>query len=83
MKKVLTLVAVVALAASFTACKKDHTCTCTESGVEIKTTVNSKKSVAMAMCEEEGYEIVKVEVGGVDVTSAATSGTSTNNCVLD
>jgi hypothetical protein len=29
MKKVLSLVAVVALAASFTACKKDWTCSCT------------------------------------------------------
>ena len=28
MKKVLTIVAVVAFAASFTACKKDRTCVC-------------------------------------------------------
>ena len=29
MKKVLTILAIAAIAVSFTACKKDYTCTCT------------------------------------------------------
>lgn len=53
MKKVFTLVAVIALAASFTACKKERTCSCDGFDYEI----TSKKSVAKALCEGEGVEI--------------------------
>ena len=32
MKKVLTVLAIAAFAVSFTACKKEYTCTCTDFG---------------------------------------------------
>ena len=64
MKKLVLLGAVATL--GLTACKKDHVCTC-DYGVEVKTTVNAKKSVALAMCEAEGYEVVKVEVDGEEI----------------
>lgn len=66
MKKVLSLVAVVALAASFTACKKDYTCDCTYTWSDGSTTdysyelLKSKKKDAEAWCDSynsySGYE---------------------------
>ena len=55
MKKVLSLVAVVAFAASFTACKKDHTCSCTgtDGASDFSVTyVKSKKSDAQGWCDD-------------------------------
>jgi hypothetical protein len=69
MKKVLTFVAVIALAASFTACKKDYTCECTYTydvaGTSTTTDTSYemngyKKKDATAACDlsnsYEGYE---------------------------
>ena len=51
MKKVI-FIAVVAVA-SLASCKKDHTCTCTDSGSSVPTVVtytDSKKSDARSQC---------------------------------
>lgn len=66
MKKVLSLVAVVALAASFTACKKDYTCDCVYTWSDGTTTdysyelLKSKKGDAEDWCDSynaySGYE---------------------------
>lgn len=69
MKKVLSLVAVVAIAASFTACKKDYTCACTYTYTVGSTDytydysydlLKSKKKDAEAWCDSynayDGYE---------------------------
>lgn len=75
MKKVLSFVAVVALAASFTACKKDYTCTCTATAAGITTTSSAtaklSKKDAEAWCGDQSSE----------TTVAGT--TSTTTCSLD
>lgn len=51
MKRIFSFLALVALLASFTSCKKDHTCTCTIAGVAESTTLESQsKSDAEAAC---------------------------------
>lgn len=85
MKKLLFLFAVATL--GLTACKKDHTCTCTYdygtgTDVVVASTVNSKKAVALALCEDEGYEVISVTVDGtaVDLTD---DDSDPNTCTLD
>ena len=50
MKKVLTIAAVVALTASFTSCRKDYTCDCSDDWYDTELP-NYKKSEAEAACE--------------------------------
>lgn len=60
MKKVLAIIAIVAFAASFSACKKDYTCTCTVGGLSIPITYTKvKKSYAEDNCSslESAYKI--------------------------
>lgn len=64
------------------ACKKDHVCTCDYDGISVETTINSKKSVAKAFCEDEGYEIVEVKVDGETVDMDDDSSDDTK-CTLD
>lgn len=78
MKKLVLIGAVAVLGLS--SCKKDHTCTCTVGEVDVETTINSKKSVALAYCEQEGYEIVEVKVGGEKVDFEEDNDTK---CTLD
>ena len=57
MKKVLTILAIAAFATSFTACKKDYTCTCTHDllGASTATTYEyekAKKDVAEQACSD-------------------------------
>jgi hypothetical protein len=56
MKKVLLFVAVVA-ATSFASCKKDRTCTCTDStgGSSVVTYTGAKKGDARAACLSKSY----------------------------
>ena len=55
MKKFIAIVAVVAFAASFTACKKDYKCTCTSNCFgftsSASATAHLKKSDAKTWCE--------------------------------
>ena len=80
MKKLVLLGAVATL--GLTACKKDHTCTC-DYGVDVETTINSKKSVALALCEAEGYEVVEVKVDGEVVDMDDDSSDDDVKCTLD
>lgn len=71
MKKVLTVLTIVAVASVFTACKKEYTCECTtkSGGIVISTvshTEKLKKSEAEEWCDE--YKV--------------TSGTLTTTCKL-
>lgn len=51
MKKIFSLLAVVAILASFTSCKKDYTCTCTIAGVDTATPLDDQsKSDAEDAC---------------------------------
>ncbi len=51
MKKIFSLLAVVAILTAFTSCKKDYTCTCTTLGIESSTTIEDKsKSEAEDIC---------------------------------
>lgn len=65
------------------ACKKDHVCTCDYDGVSVETTMNSKKSVALAFCEDEGYEIVEVKVDGEVVDLGDDDSSDDVKCTLD
>lgn len=52
MKKILSIAMVVALVASFAACKKDHTCSCTVSSVTTKTPLGkTTKKKAKEACD--------------------------------
>lgn len=74
MKKITTILAVAALFAGTTSCKKDYSCECTDSGVTYTYTItDAKKSAAAAVCEGKGYD--KIEFGGV-------ASTSSSNCEL-
>ncbi|MFH1321878.1 MAG: hypothetical protein ABII90_14660 [Bacteroidota bacterium] len=60
MKKVLAIIAIVAFAASFSACKKDYTCSCTVSGLTITAEfLKVKKADAEDSCSslETTYKI--------------------------
>ncbi len=74
MKK-LILPALFLGAIAFTSCKKDYTCSCTESGITIEYTMTeSKKAAAAAICTGEG-------VGPITV-AGQTQPQTTNNCTL-
>ena len=81
MKKLFLLGAVAVLGLS--ACTKEHTCTCDWDGIEVKTTAETKKSVAKAYCEGEGYEVVKVTVDGEEVDLGDDEGDDDVSCTLD
>ena len=49
MKKSIVLIAVLA-AFSFASCKKDYTCVCKYSGLEVKTTIKDTKKKAKDAC---------------------------------
>ena len=55
MKKIAPIVAIVALGAMFTSCKKDYKCTCTAGGQSYTTELKDvKKSDAKAACDTWG-----------------------------
>lgn len=63
MKKFAPIVAIIALGAMFTSCKKEYTCECTMNGTPYATyTIKNKKSAAQSACD--GY---KVTVGTTTV----------------
>lgn len=68
MKK-LILPAVAIIALSFGSCKKDYTCSCTNSGVSYEVVYKeSTKAAAAAVCEGKG--IGSVEISGQSVDSS-------------
>ncbi|OFX22359.1 MAG: hypothetical protein A2033_09895 [Bacteroidetes bacterium GWA2_31_9] len=77
MKKLLGIIAVAAIVVSFSACKKDYTCTCTYDGGSYKYTMTeSKGAAAKAVCEGKG--IGPIQVDGVTVPED-----SSEKCTLD
>ncbi len=51
MKKVITLVAVIAMAGWFSSCTKDYTCECELLGATVSETQNMKKKDAQDWCD--------------------------------
>jgi hypothetical protein len=57
MKK-LSVLAIACLAISFASCKKDYTCTCSDSGTTVTKIIGVSKKTAKANCVstvEDGY----------------------------
>ena len=66
MKKVLSLVAVVALAASFTSCTKEYTCDCTVEGWDdwYDWTAEYKKADAEEACDATEAAVQAFDANG-------------------
>lgn len=76
MKKGLMIVGAL-VAFTFASCKKDYTCSCTDSGFSYKFMLkDSKKKAAQAVCEGKGIGSTADE-NGTDYPA------STTTCTLD
>ena len=83
MKKYYVLAAAFAVMA-LSSCTKERTCTCTYDGESDEIVIESKKSVAKAWCEDEGYEIIEYKVNGVVIDdSEDNSEDDSEKCTLD